>query len=375
MSENNDKLEWIRLAEMDLAAAHHLFITFHPKPLEIICFHSQQAVEKMLKCYLVTHDIEPPKTHDIQLLLEMCLEISDDYDDVYENATTLTNYAVRLRYPAELGLVELDAKKALDIADRVMAHVKAKMVQEKSKEYKYTSMNYIELDECKNAEVLYDSSDMILLYDKSKTPAMLHFAVNDFECLINTLAEIQGGLRLHFVPKEFAAQLKSIGFVEWGEYVDFFNLDLADTASHFADIDEAEYLNANECEDVSTLSRRCEMQSRGFEGESPEWFKEWITENKVIILRKDANIIGYCCVSIYNEGTMLWIREIAVSPDCQGSGVGTKLIEQAIMYGIQNGAVKGFLHVDMLNKNAIRLYEKFGFIAKNEDSELQMIRC
>ena len=176
MSENDDKLEWIRLAEMDLAIAHHLFMTFHPKPLEIICFHSQQAVEKMLKCYLVTHGIEPPKTHDIQLLLEMCLKICDDYDVVYEDAITLTNYEVRLRYPVELGLVELDAKKAIDIADGVMAHVKAKMVQEKAKNYKYTSMNYIELGECKNAEVLYDCNDIILLYDKSTTPAMLHYS-------------------------------------------------------------------------------------------------------------------------------------------------------------------------------------------------------
>jgi len=35
--------EWLRFVEMDRSAAYHLFTTMHPKPLEIICFHCQQA--------------------------------------------------------------------------------------------------------------------------------------------------------------------------------------------------------------------------------------------------------------------------------------------------------------------------------------------
>gem|GEM_PF-5982007 len=47
MSENNDKTEWIRLSEIDLAIAHHLFMTFHPRPLEIICFHSHPSLARL----------------------------------------------------------------------------------------------------------------------------------------------------------------------------------------------------------------------------------------------------------------------------------------------------------------------------------------
>ena len=125
MSVNNDISEWIRLAEMDLATARHMFNTFHPIPLEIVCFHSQQAAEKIIKSYLVLQEIEPPKTHDMQVLLEMCLEFDIGFNDIYEEATTLTNYAVRLRYPIELGLIEQDAEKALDNAVKVMDFVKA----------------------------------------------------------------------------------------------------------------------------------------------------------------------------------------------------------------------------------------------------------
>ena len=124
MNESNDTHEWIRLAEMDLATAHHMFETFFPKPLEIVCFHSQQAAEKMLKCYLVSNTIEPPKTHDMQVLIEMCIEIKNEFNDIYTEATTLTNYAVRLRYPIELELVERDAEKAIEYADTVMMFVK-----------------------------------------------------------------------------------------------------------------------------------------------------------------------------------------------------------------------------------------------------------
>jgi len=40
------------------------------------------------------------------------------------------------------------------------------------------------------------------------------------------------------------------------------------------------------------------------------------------------------------------------------------LMEHAIRYGVANGAVKGFLAADVHNKNAIGLYEKYGFHAK-----------
>ena len=38
--------EWFKYADMDFAAAEHM-LTLHPQPLEIICFHCQQAAEKI----------------------------------------------------------------------------------------------------------------------------------------------------------------------------------------------------------------------------------------------------------------------------------------------------------------------------------------
>jgi len=75
MINSNDDLvkEWYRFAMMDFSAATHLNNTMCPKPLEIICYHCQQSAEKFLKGFLISNSIEPPKTHDLQELCEMCL--------------------------------------------------------------------------------------------------------------------------------------------------------------------------------------------------------------------------------------------------------------------------------------------------------------
>ena len=240
---------------------------------------------------------------------------------------------------------------------------------------KYSSMSYIEFDDCVNADILYNRDGFYILHDGSKSPEMLYFAADDFNDVIRVIKELTSHeLRLHFVPREYAVQLEELGFYEWGEYVDYWNDSLVDTLTRFHSISEPEYLTIGECEEASLLSRRCRLQSRGFEGESTEWFIEWVNENKVIIQRKDLELAGFCCVSIYNEGTVLWIRELAVDPAFQRTGVGKRLMEQAIKYGVDNGAKKGFLAADILNENAIGLYRKYDFQRKGTDSELQMIR-
>jgi len=247
----------------------------------------------------------------------------------------------------------------------------------RARDYKYSSMGYLDFDDCKNAVVVRDDAEMILLRDDSSNPApsMLHFAVNNFGDLIAAAADMQGDLRLHFVPREYAQRLAAIGFIEWGEYADFFNTDLAKTALRLGDVAALEYLAAQDCKLVSELSQRCRLQSRGFEGETAEWFADWLTKGKVIIVRQDGVIAGLCCVSIYDGGKTMWIRELAVDPPYQGRGLGKILMQQAIVYGVQNGAIKGFLAADLLNHNAIGLYNKYDFVAQNpDDSELQMIR-
>jgi GNAT superfamily N-acetyltransferase len=247
-------------------------------------------------------------------------------------------------------------------------------INTKINSYKYTSIQHIEYEDIINAVVLQNDTDVILLLDTSKSPAMLYFATNSIEKALDQIDLYHEEVRINFIPHDFIELFKKHGFIEWAEYGDFFNEDIQRTTNKLNTTESVEFLCASECSEVSVMSKECAMQSRGFTGESPQWFADWIRDNKTIIIKNNDKIIGFCCVSIYANGTMLWIREIAVSPRYQMQGYGKKLMEQAIRYGADKGAKRGFLAADILNKNAIGLYNLYDFHQKDSQGELQMMK-
>lgn len=114
MIESNNDLarEWYRFAMMDLISAKHL-CSLNPKPLEIICYHCQQSAEKLLKGFLVSNNIETPKTHDLVQLRDMCAEVNGNFEELYDVCAFLTRYGVQPRYPNEIEVLEEDAERAL----------------------------------------------------------------------------------------------------------------------------------------------------------------------------------------------------------------------------------------------------------------------
>lgn len=112
----NEKLlqEWINFAEMDFLTAKHLYKHMYPKPLEIICYHCQQTVEKLLKGFLISKGVTIKKTHDLGLLAEMMQEYVEVDEKYLEMCDELTPYGVKIRYPQELFIEEYQVKKALE---------------------------------------------------------------------------------------------------------------------------------------------------------------------------------------------------------------------------------------------------------------------
>jgi len=72
----------------------------------------------------VSQDIDAPKTHDLQVLCEMCVECDERFNTVYKESVLLTRYAVIPRYPAEIQIIEADAEKAIECADIVVGFIK-----------------------------------------------------------------------------------------------------------------------------------------------------------------------------------------------------------------------------------------------------------
>lgn len=61
--------DWLRYAQSDLELAQ---LGHSPRILlETLCFHAQQAAEKSIKAVLMTQNIPIPRTHSIDVLLNL----------------------------------------------------------------------------------------------------------------------------------------------------------------------------------------------------------------------------------------------------------------------------------------------------------------
>ena len=63
--------EWLEKADNDLKNAAYTLTLGAEGPTDTICFHSQQCVEKCLKAFLVFIEIDFPKIHDIEELINL----------------------------------------------------------------------------------------------------------------------------------------------------------------------------------------------------------------------------------------------------------------------------------------------------------------
>ena len=87
----------LRKAEQDEFALDKL-IPDPKSPDEIIGFHAQQAIEKMLKAVLASATVRYRYTHDLVELLDMLRKKGITYPEEFEEVTALTPYAAILRY-------------------------------------------------------------------------------------------------------------------------------------------------------------------------------------------------------------------------------------------------------------------------------------
>jgi HEPN domain-containing protein len=112
---------WLAEAAKDLRAAALLAA----KEPSRSAFHSQQAVEKAAKGFLVLHDVPFRKTHDIGELQAQCIAFNAELANLLSEADQLTDYAVLFRYPdAPYEPDEAEAATAFDLARRVYEEIK-----------------------------------------------------------------------------------------------------------------------------------------------------------------------------------------------------------------------------------------------------------
>jgi HEPN domain-containing protein len=98
MKEQDEYLKnWLYRANEDIAVIDSLFKIDPVFYSSTICFHAEQAVEKFLKAFLVFHNVDFPRTHDVDFLLLECKKI--DPDDFNIEFGSLSDFGVDIRYP------------------------------------------------------------------------------------------------------------------------------------------------------------------------------------------------------------------------------------------------------------------------------------
>lgn len=113
--------EWLSLAQEDLATAEDMM----PKHRwRHVCFHAQQAAEKFIKALATSRQIEIPRTHDLEKLMERLVD-AKHLGLLDPNILDLSEYAVDTRYPADSveALATDDAERALNAAKKVQERV------------------------------------------------------------------------------------------------------------------------------------------------------------------------------------------------------------------------------------------------------------
>ena len=115
--------QWIAKAKNDLLNADNN-LQAEEIPYDTVCFHCQQAAEKLLKAYLIVNGLSYPISHDLILILEKILIQNRNAEILRDDLALLMPYAVEILYPDDWFMPsEEDAKEAREAVSRVMAWI------------------------------------------------------------------------------------------------------------------------------------------------------------------------------------------------------------------------------------------------------------
>jgi len=185
---------------------------------------------------------------------------------------------------------------------------------------------------------------------------------------------------IQFIEKDFIEALKGMGFVVDANFIDFWIKDLENLKIPDPTYMDIGLIQKEEYKEAAEVTQSCARMSNGFTGETESFVKEWSEDqnNCIFVAKSNDLIVGVCCMGLYgfdsDQGTVAWLRELAVHPDFQGRKIGYSLISRGITWGKEMGAKRSFLAADAENHNAVRLYKHFGYVPKGEYGEINMAK-
>lgn len=86
--------------------------------------------------------------------------------------------------------------------------------------------------------------------------------------------------------------------------------------------------------------------------------------SRYIVATIDRCIVGYAVTGRSGQATFL--QRLGVDPAHRGQGVGGQLVADAIEWAIGEGGSSMMVNTQVINENALRLYERMGFVLDRE---------
>ena len=124
---------WLTKAAHDRAVAGQIMRAGGVEA-DVAAFHCQQAVEKLLKAYLVSRRVPFEKVHDLRLLLNQCAPLDPSFDALRDSVEPLTLYAVAYRYPGPAEPSATEADRALGVVQTVWTFVMRHLPEDASRD-------------------------------------------------------------------------------------------------------------------------------------------------------------------------------------------------------------------------------------------------
>lgn len=265
-------------------------------------------------------------------------------------------------------------------------------ILEKAQSYKYSSMKYLDLEDLHmnpDEDLMIEQSDAMIICKKTRNDYKILWAAETYDAFLNVIGELEshfnhllingpGRIYIDFVRPEFIPPLERIGFRIESQFVDFWHDDISKMKLIEDNLVFIRHTVPEDYEAVSLITKACKGLSRGFHGEEVEFVREWNEDEKscVLLAALEGTTVGVCFVNVYGheseKGPVLWIRELAVDPKFQNRGIGHRLIEHGLQWGLCNGAKRSFLAVDKQNSKAIHLYHQLGYKCTDEIGQINM---
>ncbi len=99
MVDSTNCSDWMEKANQDYVSAK--IILDNDGPTNVAAFLLQQAIEKVLKAYLLHQSGELVKGHSIGTLLGLCIKYEPLFKQYQDDCATIDDYYIETRYPPD----------------------------------------------------------------------------------------------------------------------------------------------------------------------------------------------------------------------------------------------------------------------------------